>query len=399
MSIRKRTWRTPTGELKQAWLVDYRDNSGARRAKQFARKKDAEAWQTEAAWQISQGTHTPGSQSITVAKASELWLARARREELEPTTIASYDQHVRLHIRPLIGDRKLNQLTKPIIEAFRDQLVETRSRAMASRVMRSLSGIVAEAERRGFVAQNVAAGVAVRRAKRDKAVTSIPTKLEMRGMIGAAAASADPMAEALITLCIFTGPRASELRGLTWSQIDLKAGSLTIDRRADAQNVIGPPKSAAGRRTIPLAPIVVSALRRWKLRCPKSDLQLIFPSPAGEVLSHRSLHRLHLWPVQVGAELGEPEVDAAGRPRVNQEGQPILRGRYASHALRHCAASLWIEQRVSPKRIQRWMGHSSIQVTFDTYGHLFEQAEADAAIMQAVEREVLGLPSAAGAEV
>ncbi len=71
MSIRKRTWRTPAGELKQAWLVDYRDNSGARRAKQFTRKKDAEAWQTEAAWQVSQGTHTPGSQSITVAKAAE----------------------------------------------------------------------------------------------------------------------------------------------------------------------------------------------------------------------------------------------------------------------------------------------------------------------------------------
>ncbi len=261
---------------------------------------------------------------------------------------------------------------------------------MASRVMRSLSGIVGEAERRGFVAQNVAAGVAVRRANRDKAVTSIPTKLEMRGMIGAAAASADPMAEALITLCIFTGPRASEIRGLTWSQVDLKAAALTIDRRADAQNVIGPPKSAAGRRTIPLAPIVISALRRWKLRCPKSDLQLVFPSPGGEVLSHRSLHRLHLWPVQVGAGLDEPELDAAGKPRVNQDGQPIFRGRYASHALRHCAASLWIEQRVSPKRIQRWMGHSSIQVTFDTYGHLFEQAEADVAIMEAVQSQVLG---------
>jgi integrase len=63
--------------------------------------------------------------------------------------------------------------------------------------------------------------------------------------------------------------------------------------------------------------------------------------------------------------------------------------------LRHCAASLWIEQRVSPKRIQRWIGHSSIQVTFDTYGHLFEQADADTAVMQAVEREVLGAPDAA----
>jgi integrase len=124
---------------------------------------------------------------------------------------------------------------------------------------------------------------------------------------------------------------------------------------------------------IPLADAVVSELRKWKLRCPKTELDLVFPSKAGKPLSHSILHKLHLWPI----------ADAAGIPR------------YTSHALRHCAASLWIEQRVSPKRIQRWIGHSSIQVTFDTYGHLFEQADADTAVMQAVEREVLGAPDAA----
>lgn len=87
------------------------------------------------------------------------------------------------------------------------------------------------------------------------------------------------------------------------------------------------------------------------------------------MISHTSLHRLHLNPVQATAEIASP---------------------YASHAFRHCAASLWIEQRVSPKRIQTWMGHSSIQVTFDTYGHLFEQAEADSAVMEAVQRELMG---------
>lgn len=121
----------------------------------------------------------------------------------------------------------------------------------------------------------------------------------------------------------------------------------------------------------------MSELRKWKLRCPKADLDLVFPSEGRKALSHTSLHRLHLWPVQVAAGV----FDGEGEERT---------ARYSSHAIRHCAASLWIEQRVSPKRIQRWIGHSSIQVTFDTYGHLFEQAEADAAVMQAVEREVVG---------
>lgn len=373
-TIRKRSWTTLKDEVKVAWLVDYRDAGGARRSKQFARKRDADAWLTQAAWHVTQGTHTPDSVSITVEKAADLWLRRARREELEPTTIAAYDQHVRLHIIPLCGRLRLSQLTRPMVEGYRDKLVETLSRPMAAKVMRSLGSIIAEAQRRGHVAQNVVSGVIVRRAKRDKPKIEIPTKAEMRAMIGAARASQTPMDAPLVATSIFTGLRASELRGLTWGHASLKAATLSVEQRADSKNNIGPPKSEAGRRVIPLAPAAVSELRKWKLRCPPTELDLVFPSLAGKVISHAVLHKLHLWPVQIAAGICDGEGEA----------------RYSSHALRHCAASLWIEQRVSPKRIQRWIGHSSIQVTFDTYGHLFEQAEADAAVMEAVEREVLG---------
>ena len=68
----------------------------------------------------------------------------------------------------------------------------------------------------------------------------------------------------------------------------------------------------------------------------------------------------------------------------------ILRPRYGLHAFRHAAASLWIDQQVNPKRVQKWMGHSNIQVTFDTYGHLFDQAERDLIIATAVQDSVLG---------
>lgn len=390
MSIRRRAWTSPKGESKTAWLVDYRDSAGARRAKQFARKKDAEAWQTETAWQVSRGTHTADSRSITIAAAAEYWLARGRREGLEPTTLAAYEQHARLHIRPLCGEKKLSQLTKPIVESYRDQLVDRLSRAMARRVMRSLSGIVAEAERRGFVAQNVCLGVTVRRSKREKSKIAIPTKEEMRAMIRTARASSNPMGAPLLVTYIFVGPRASELRGLSWAQVNLKAKTLEIDRRADAYNQIGSPKSAAGHRSIPLADVVVSELRKWKLRCPKTELDLVFPSEHGSVLSHTSLHRLHLHPIQVAAGVADPVLDKAGQPKEGKAGAPLSKARYASHALRHCAVSLWIEQRISPKRIQQFAGHHSVAFTFDTYGHLFAQAEADSAVMAAVEREVLG---------
>lgn len=385
-TVRKRAWTNPAGERKEAWQVDYSDSAGKRRSKQFARKKDADAWLTQAAWHVTQGTHTPDSQSITIRKAAELWLGRARRENLEETTVAAYDQHVRLHINPLCGDRKLSQVTKPMIASYRDDLMDKLSRPMASRVLRSLSAIIGHAQGLGYVAQNVAAGVRVRRAQREKPKVAIPAKAELKALIAVARVSGEPMTLPLVMTAMFAGLRASELRGLPWRNVDLKGATITVNQRADAKGVIGPPKSEAGRRTIPLPPAAVKALREWKIRCPKSGEDLVFPSVGKKPMSHRYMTMNIFFPAQVAAGICDPV-------KVDKE-TTVQEPRYTLHELRHAAASLWIEQRVNPKRVQRWMGHSSIQVTFDTYGHLFDQADQDATVAAAIEREVLGAADA-----
>jgi integrase len=134
----------------------------------------------------------------------------------------------------------------------------------------------------------------VRRSKRDKPKIIIPTKLEMRGMVEAARSSLHPMDAPLVLTRIFTGLRASELRGLGWKHIDLKARTLSVQQRADAQCKIGSPMSEAGRRIIPMADALVAELREWKLQCPVTELDLVFPSVAGKVISHGILHKLHL---------------------------------------------------------------------------------------------------------
>lgn len=389
MSIRKREWTTPRGEAKTAWLVDYRDAAGKRRAKQFGRKKDADAFLATASYEVRQGTHTADSQSITVEKAAENWLARGRRENLEPSTLAAYGQQVSLHIKPFLGGRRLNQLTKPMIEEFRDTLLDKgRSRAMAKRVLASLSSMIKEAQRVGYVAQNVAQGVTVKRSARDKAKIKPPTKQEMRLLIDAAGRGG-PMDLPFLMLLLFAGLRASEIRALPWRNVDLKKGTVTIDQRADLKNVIGPPKSASGFRTIPLPPATVAELRKWKLRCAKSDLDLVFPSAAGTPFFHANIVIRFQEPVQIAAGVCKPKL-RQGKPVLDKDEEPILEGLYGLHDFRHAAASLWIEQRVAPKRVQTWMGHHSIQVTFDTYGHLFSALEDDTAVMAALEAGVLG---------
>jgi hypothetical protein len=85
-AIRKRTWISPKGENKTAWLVDYRDQSGKRRAKQFSRKKDAEEYSDRARSEVRQGTHTHDRDSITVSIAADLWIAASEAERLERST-------------------------------------------------------------------------------------------------------------------------------------------------------------------------------------------------------------------------------------------------------------------------------------------------------------------------
>ncbi|RUV13326.1 MULTISPECIES: tyrosine-type recombinase/integrase [unclassified Mesorhizobium] len=74
---------------------------------------------------------------------------------------------------------------------------------------------------------------------------------------------------------------------------------------------------------------------------------------------------------------------------LDADGNPLKITKYNFHALRHTAASLFIEQKLSPKRVQTIMGHSSITVTFDTYGHLFEDDAADQTAVAEIEARLL----------
>lgn len=101
--------------------------------------------------EVAAGTHVPDSQSVTLGEAADLWVDTGERDRLETTTVRQRRQHVDLHIKPLVGLTRLSRLNTPIVQEFVDRLTETRSRAMARRVLTSLKGILAEAQRRGDV--------------------------------------------------------------------------------------------------------------------------------------------------------------------------------------------------------------------------------------------------------
>ncbi|AMU95080.1 hypothetical protein AOA14_10735 [Sphingopyxis terrae subsp. terrae NBRC 15098] len=94
MAIRKREWVSARGERRSAWQVDYVDQVGKRRSKQFVRKKDAETFLHRAQTEVRLGIHTVSRESVTIDQAATNWLADRGMANLEPTTLAAYEQHV-----------------------------------------------------------------------------------------------------------------------------------------------------------------------------------------------------------------------------------------------------------------------------------------------------------------
>ncbi|MBV8420745.1 MAG: site-specific integrase, partial [Hyphomicrobiales bacterium] len=248
-----------------------------------------------------------------------------------------------------------------------------------------LGSILADAQERGEVAQNVVRSLSKRRKRREaerrqkgklKVGIDIPTPAEIKAIVAQLQGRWRP----LLLTAIFAGLRASEIRGLRWQDVDLKRGELHVRQRADKFKTIGKPKSAAGERTVPMPPILVNTLREWKLACPKSELGLVFPTGAGEVEYHSNIVTRGLAPVQVAAGV------------VTKGGAPKYTG---LHALRHFYASWCINRKedgglgLPLKVVQHRLGHSSIQMTADVYGHLFPSGD-DGAELAAAEKTLLG---------
>ena len=274
----------------------------------------------------------------------------------------------------------------PLVRGFEDRLCrDGRSPAMVRKARRALGGILADAQERGLVAQNVVYSLRKNRRSRRadgngklKIGVDIPAPAEMRAIVGKLDTAAGRHGPVLLT-AIFTGLRASELRGLRWEDVDLKRGEIHVRQRADRYNKFGKPKSEAGERTVPLPPMVVAALREHRLASPKSELGLVFPNSKGGVDHRNSIVCCGFHPAQIAAGV------------VDQQGGAKYKG---LHSLRHFYASWCINRRVDGglelplKLVQTRLGHASIQMTADTYGHLFPRGD-DGSELAAAERAFL----------
>jgi len=384
MSVRKKivTTVSPEGEPVETlwWIADYTDGSGLRHQRRFKHKREASALHDQMKVAIRAGTHVSLPNDLTVANVADKWLKRVEANARERGTLKSYREHVNLHILPRIGKHKLAKLTKGHVEHFRDGLISgvgdrpKLSRPTAAKVLRSLKAML-----KVVGCSHLGDGVKIEISRRDKpkleVSRDIPTPQEVSRLVQAAKGKL----RVLLMTAASTGLRSSELRGLPWRYVDLKAGELHVRQRADRWNKIGPPKSDSSKRTVPLGRELTLALKEWRIACPKEgDLDLVFPTSTGAVQHHKNM-----------LEAVEAVMKAAGV--LTKAGKP----KYGLHAFRHFFASWCINPKdrggrdLQAKVVQTLLGHSSIVMTLDIYGHLFPSG-SDRAELDASEKALFG---------
>lgn len=367
-TVRKRTWTTSKGETKSAWCVDFIDQTGARQRRQFATKREADAFRIETEGQLRSGTFRADAAKVTVREVAESYLdycqgRMERRERMTRQNLAVYRGHIHNHIlHPEHGVAavKLAQLTARAVGDLRDRL---RSAGVSVPTMRkvlaTLHGMLEFAISRDLVAVNAAHGVKVigRRDEGSRKITP-PTKDEMRALL---AVAGDEDFRLKLLFAAATGLRAGEQHALRWRCVDLEAGMVTVETRVDVYGEEDVAKTAAGMRTVPLGAMVVTALKAWRLRSRFSRSEdLVFPGRRGGYEDHANMTKRRF----------KPACEKAGLAGLNW------------HGLRHFAVSCWIDAGLTPKTVQAFAGHSSLQVTMDRYGHLFRSDDHKRAMDQ-----------------
>ena len=363
---------------KSRWQASWSDPTGKRRHKMFGRKKDANAFLDEVKRQLHYGTYIHDEATITVEKAAESYLKSGAVRVLEPATQANYEQHIRLYIFPHLGQTLLTKLTEGMICDVLDIVADQRSPDMAKRVLGTLNRVIKNAQRYNLVGRNVIVDKSIKAPRSEPYMKRLPERHELVALLN----SNEGKRHTFLLTAILTGLRLGEMRALSWEDVRFDERLIRVRKASRANGSMKRTKSLSGFRDIPMSGTLVLELKKWRLQCPASSLDLVFPNGFGNVESGSNIRQRIFIPAMKAAGL----TTKAPSKVHDVVDQPVFR----FHDLRHAAAALFIEQGMGPKRVQELMGHSSIQVTFDIYGYLFRDPDGDCAAADAISMRLIG---------
>jgi len=334
----------------------------------FRTKGDAQAWLSGVETDIRRGTWVnPSEGRQTVAYWAERWLATT--VHLRATTKRGYEVALRTHVLPTFGHEPVSRIDQPAVKAWVAELAHPGSApgtiAGVRKVLRLVLGTAVDAE---ALATNPCDRVRVPRGRREEMhflsaeqVEALADAIEhppvRRAGHGASPTGRHHFPEyaALVRFAAYSGLRAGEIAGLRVRRLDLLKGKAEVAEAltdVDGTLVSSGTTKTSKVRTVPIPRFIAEALA--PLLTGKSPVDYVFTSPEGGPLRHSNFYRWHF------------------RPAVGRAGLPAG---VRFHDLRHTYAGFLIAQGAHPKAIMERMGHSSITVTLDRYGHLLPSLE------------------------
>lgn len=357
MSVRKRT--LPSGEIR--WLVDYSDQTGVRRARQFKTQREAKAFEAKAKVEVSERTHVPKSEAVTVREAVEKYVlhcdARVDAGEMERRTLAD----IKSKLAHLTGENGITEILLPDIsfataDAMRLRLVGAgMSGANAGKVMSTTRTMLNWALDSRMIARNDLAGRKAKRGSREKKQVPIPAGADVVKMLVEADMMPAPYG-LYVRTAVLTGCRAGELRGLQWRHVDFVAASVLVEQRAEQDGTIGQPKTVSGHRAVPLPAGLLAKLKEAYLAGGRNSEAFVFSNKAGEPIDHDAFSGRH-W-----------------RPMLKRLGMLGL----DFHHLRHYYASALLHAGVPVTEVSRRLGHADPAITLRIYSHALPEASSGA---------------------
>lgn len=310
---------------------------------------------------------------ITVAHFLDRWISDVLPlSDIKQTTREGYERIARLYVIPHIGKVRLNSLTAAHVLRMLNKLKAAGLSPNTQRLARSVLRRALRSAKVTFKLIDGNPAADVDGVKQNHRAGRTLTPEQARALLGAADGTE---LHALVTVLLSLGLRKGEALGLSWSDLKLDAVPATVEvkhslkKAANGAQYLDEPKTDESSRTIHLPAPVVDVLRRHSAT--QAVQRLAFGEGWGREWADHDL----VFTSSIGTPL-DPD-------RVNRDVQALARlaglGKWTPHELRHSAASILLAQGVPLKVVSETLGHSSIRVTADVYGHLMEPAKAEAA--------------------
>ena len=361
------------------YQIDYRDRDGVRHRESFDREKQARATLDEKRTRIREGEYIPPQNIPTFEEMAGRWLEEKKHnagrdgKPVKETTLLHWDNHIRLRLIPTLGKYRLDRITTDLIEEmrfrWRDSGKTPLSPATVNKLLTTTAAIFDEAIRLGKTKHNPASkakrlGVGSVEAQgngekdgQEVRPEQVYTPDELNRLIEAATPG---LYQTIIMTIALTGIRHGEALGLQWGDIDLEVGKITIRRTwpniyRDNEPVFYIPKSKNAVREIPIPPELISALKKWKLSCPVSKWDLVFPKKDGRPRDRKTILSCGFYPAHRRAKIKKLDI----------------------HALRHSYASILLAHSTPITEVSAYLGHANPQITLQVYSHWLPRTKTD----------------------